>query len=116
MKITINGSPKELAELARALNGVESKAKKADFPPLLTELAEDEKIKVLAGAIRNADKENTPQSEAAEHKKNQEVFEKQMKLLSEASEFCTGDIRFMQNLPALTCAMIDLHKYQGRLS
>ncbi len=149
MKITINGSPRELAELTEALNGTETEAKKADFPLLLTELARsnsimknakvkpiertfsdlkpnfqaalekfcgDKKIDELSEAIQNADKVNAPQAETAEQKKNQEVFEKQMKLLSEASEFCTGDIRFMQNLPALTCAMIDLHKYQGRLS
>lgn len=42
MKIIINGSPKELAELAKVLGGMENKAKKADFPPFLTELAENE--------------------------------------------------------------------------
>ncbi len=116
MKFIIEGSQSELTELIKRLSGIETEAKKADFPPLLTELAEDEKIDELSEAIQNADKVNAPQAETAEQKKNQEVFEKQMKLLSEASEFCTGDIRFMQNLPALTCAMIDLHKYQGRLS
>ena len=66
MKITINGSAKELAELARALNGTEPEMKKAYFPPLLTELAEDEKINELSETIRNADKENAPQAETAE--------------------------------------------------
>lgn len=66
MKITINGSPKELAELLNLLGGTENEAEKAEFPPLLTELAEDEKINELAEAIRNADKENAPQAETAE--------------------------------------------------
>lgn len=66
MKITVNGSPKELAEFARALNGTETETKKAYFPPLLTELAEDEKINELSEAIRNTDKENAPQAETAE--------------------------------------------------
>lgn len=76
MKITINGSPKELAELARALNGTETEAKKADFPPLLTKLAEDEKISELAEDIQPAldkmnemarqRKENAPQAGTAE--------------------------------------------------
>lgn len=66
MKITINGSPKELAELAKAHVSAEKEVKKADLPPLLTELVEDEKINNLAEAIRNADKENAPQAETAE--------------------------------------------------
>lgn len=67
MKITIKCSPKELAELITTLpNGAEIKAKKPYFPPLLTELTEDEKINELAEAIRNADKENAPQAETAE--------------------------------------------------
>ena len=41
MKITINGSPKELFELAKLLGSTDNKDKKADLPPLLTELAED---------------------------------------------------------------------------
>ncbi len=41
MKITINGSPKELFELVKLLGSAENTDKKADFPPLLTELAED---------------------------------------------------------------------------
>ncbi len=65
MKITINGSAKELTELAIALSCMESDEKKADFPPLLTELAEDEKINELSEAIRNAGKENAPQVKAA---------------------------------------------------
>lgn len=149
MKITIKGSPKELAELARALNVTETKEKKADFLSLLTELAEDGKIKELAEAVRNADKEdspqveaaeqyipfihfksrfekwirmvreanagkeNAPQVEAAEQKKKQEIFEKQMKLLSEASEFCVSDVRLTPCLYALTRAMIELNLYTG---
>lgn len=66
MKITINGSAKELTELAIALSCMESEAKRADLPPLLAELAEDEKINELSEAIRNAGKENAPQSETAE--------------------------------------------------
>lgn len=67
MKITIKGSPMELAELLTVLNGGEVAAeKKAGFPPLLTELAEDEKINELAKAIRSTDEENAPQVEAAE--------------------------------------------------
>lgn len=64
MKITIKGSPKELVELTKVLNSTE----KAVFPPLLTELAEDEKLNSLAEAIRNANKENAPQTETAEQK------------------------------------------------
>lgn len=67
MKITIEGSPKEVAELLNALpNGTENNAKKPYFPPLLTELTENEKINELVEAIRNADEENAPQVEAAE--------------------------------------------------
>ncbi len=66
MKITIKGSPAELAGLAKVLCGAESEEKKADFPPLLTELAEDEKINELAEAIRSTDEENAPQAETAE--------------------------------------------------
>lgn len=90
MKITINGSPEELAELARTLNGMENKTKKPYFPPLLTELAEDAKINELAENIQNADKENTPQEETAErgipfiHFKPR--FEKWIKIVKEANE------------------------------
>lgn len=67
MKITIEGSPKEVAELLNALpNGAGVKVKKPYFPPLLTKLTEDEKINELAEAIRNTDEENAPQVEAAE--------------------------------------------------
>ena len=126
MKITINGSAKELTELAIALSYMENEEKKPYFPPLLTKLAEDEKINELAENIQPAldkmnkrakqDKENAPQAETAEQKKNQEILEKQMKLLSEASEFCAGDLHFSQNLSKLTRAMIDLNQYQGGLS
>lgn len=138
MKITINGSAKELTELAIALSCMENEEKKADFPPLLTELAESENIDYIQSGCEIADtikhtrevisslkkmkdsaeqnEESAPQIEAAEQKKNQEILEKQMKLLSEASTFGAGDLRFPQNLSELTRAMIDLHKYQGRLS
>lgn len=91
MKITIKGSPKELAELAKALGGAGNEVKKTDLPPLLTELVKnrapkertfsdfkphfqaaldkfcgDDKINELAEAVRNAGKENAPQEEAAE--------------------------------------------------
>lgn len=67
MKITIEGSPQEVAELLNALpNGTETKAKKPYFPPPLTELAEDETITGLAEANRNVGKENAPQAETAE--------------------------------------------------
>lgn len=144
MKITINGSPKELAEFLDALGGMENAEKKHELPPLLTDLAENKNTNLFFGDAhgqtgdefaetirRNREtisiikkmnevakqrKETAPQAETAELKKNQKIFEKQMKLLSEASEFCTGDLRFPQNLSELTRAMIDLHKYQGRLS
>lgn len=48
MKITINGSPKELVELAKLLDGADNEEKKADIPPLLTELNENSTI------VRNA--------------------------------------------------------------
>ena len=79
MKITINGSAKELTELAIALSCMENEEKKPYFPPLLTKLAEDEKINELAGAIRNAGKENAPQVEAAEHKENQVLSREEAK-------------------------------------
>lgn len=66
MKITIKCSPKELVEFAKVLGGTENAEKKHELPSLLTELAKDEKINKLAEAIRNADKENAPQAEAAE--------------------------------------------------
>lgn len=126
MKITINGSPKEIAEFAKALNGTETEAKKPYFPPLLTDIANSERtikdtreiISFLKKSKEGAEqgKESAPQAETAEQKKNQEILEKQMKLLSEASAFGAGDLRFPQNLSELTRAMIDLHKYQGRLS
>lgn len=68
MKITIEGSQSELAELAKVLGGMENAEKKHELPPLLTELAKDGKINELAEAIRNAGKENAPQVEAAEQK------------------------------------------------
>lgn len=126
MKITINGSPKELAELLDVLGGMENAEENHELPPLLTELADDEKRNKMANDIQHAlvkttqtakqSKETALQAEATEQKKNKEIFEKQMKLLSEASEFGTGDMRFPQNLSQLTRAMIDIHKYQGRVS
>lgn len=90
MKITINGSAKELTELAIALSCMESEAKRADLPPLLAELAEDEKINEPAEAIRNANKENTPQEKTAErdipfiHFKPK--FEEWIRIVREANE------------------------------
>ncbi len=144
MKITIEGSPKELAELAKVLNGSETAAeKKADIPLLLTELADNnaivrnakvkpiertfasfkpmfeatlkkfygrDKVDELAEAIQNAGKENAPQAETAEQNTNKEIFEKQMKLLSQASKDCLSEISLYQHLPALTQAMIELHQ------
>lgn len=70
MKITINGSPKEVSELLETLrDGVKEAEKTADLPPLLTELAEDEKINELAEAVRHAGKENAPQAETVEQVK-----------------------------------------------
>lgn len=72
MKITIEGSSRELAEIAKVLNGAATAEKKAGIPPLLTELTgekfsgDDDKINELAEAIQNAGKENAPQVEAAE--------------------------------------------------
>lgn len=92
MKITIKGSLKELSELAKAFSGAKTVEKNADFPPLLTELAKNKNTNLFFGdghiqtgdeiaatikrnheiinrfaeAVRNADKENAPQTEAAE--------------------------------------------------
>ena len=72
MRITIEGSSEELARIAKVLNGAATAEKKAGIPPLLTELTgekfsgDDDKINELAEAIRNAGKENAPQTEAAE--------------------------------------------------
>ena len=49
MKITIKGSSAELAELAKVLGGTENEEKNADFPPLLTELAENKKTNLFFG-------------------------------------------------------------------
>ncbi|MEZ3437803.1 MAG: hypothetical protein K1W18_02865 [Oscillospiraceae bacterium] len=111
MKITINGSAKELTKLAIALSCMENEEKKTCFPPLLTKLVEDEKINELAGFIRNADKENASQVEAAEQKTNQEILEKQMKLLSNTSENCAKFDELVAHVPALTHAMIEIQSY-----
>lgn len=81
MKITIKGSSKELAELAKALGGAGNKVKKTDFPPLLTDMANAEStIKHTREIISSLNKmnevakqrkENAPQEEAAEHQENQ---------------------------------------------
>lgn len=120
MKITINGSAKELAELARALNGTETKEKKPYFPPLLTDIANSERtikntreiISFLKKSKEGTEqsKESAPQAETAEHKKNKEFFEKQMNLLSEASSGCLVDMTLYQHLPALTEAMLKLSR------
>ncbi|MBD5130568.1 MAG: hypothetical protein HDT43_11715 [Ruminococcaceae bacterium] len=79
MKITFEGSTKELAELISALpNGVEIKAKKPYFPPLLTDIAGAEKTinttrEIIASLNKMNEaakqrKENAPQVEAAEQK------------------------------------------------
>ena len=79
MRITIEGNSKELAKLAKVLNGAVAVEKKAGIPPLLTELAgekfsgDDDKINELAEAIRNAGKENAPQMEAAEQAEELEL-------------------------------------------
>jgi len=66
MKFIIEGSQSELTELIKRLGGIETEKKKDYIPPLLTELAEDEKINEPTEAVRNADKENAPQVEVAE--------------------------------------------------
>lgn len=91
MKITINGSAKELTKLAIALSCMENEEKKPCLPPLLTEIAENEipkertfsdfkprfqatldkfcannKSDISSEAIQNVDKENAPQAETAE--------------------------------------------------
>lgn len=144
MKITIEGSYSELAELIKRLGCMETEAKKEELPPLLTELVKsnsivknakvrpiertfsslkpnfqaalekfcgDDKVNELAKTIENADKENAPQTEFAERNTNQDIIEKQMELLSEASKFCLGDIRLTQYLPELTRAMIELNPF-----
>lgn len=68
MKITINGSPKEFAELLDVLGGMENAEKKEELPPLLTELAEDEKINDLTGAICNTGTKNTSPEDAVDQK------------------------------------------------
>lgn len=79
MKIIISGSPKELAELARVLNSAENVGKKAELPPLLTELANDE-ISKMTAALDEVNKtakqrsgrgqKNAPQVEAAEQEED----------------------------------------------
>lgn len=142
MKITINGSPKELAELLNLLGSTENEAEKAEFPPLLTELAENKNTNLFFGdahsqtgdefaetirhnretisiikkmnGVAKQRKENAPQVETAELKKNQEIFEKQMELLSKASEFCVADVNLTQCLATLTHAMIELSPFCTR--
>ena len=79
MKITIEGSPKELAELISTLpNGAETEAKKPYFPPLLTDMEDNnctikrnrETISAFKKGheLANQCEENAPQEEAAEQK------------------------------------------------
>lgn len=85
MRITIEGNSKELAKLAKVLNGAATAEKKAGIPPLLTELADkkfggdNDKINELAEAIRNAGKENAPQTKTAERQENQVLSCKEAK-------------------------------------
>lgn len=77
MKITVEGSPKELAILATVLGNAENEEKKAGLPPLLTELADtavpdtnkeiaDMLSAMNAKAAQNARENAAPQVEAAE--------------------------------------------------
>lgn len=93
MKITIKGSPEELAELMKALQdgaGNEDKLKKPYSAPILEELGEGEKLTELAEVIQTASKENAPQVEAAEQKRTfahfKPRFEMWAQLIREANE------------------------------
>ncbi len=49
MKITINGSPKELAELLDTLGGMENAEENHELPPLLTELSKNKNTNLFFG-------------------------------------------------------------------
>ncbi len=99
---------KNLSENLATLQAIADK-----ITPLSNGSEEDDKINKLAEDIRSAGKENAPQAETAVQKTNQEIFEKQMKLLSEASEFCVGNLRYSDNLYGLTRAIIEIQPYLG---
>lgn len=101
MKITIEGSPKEAAGLIKALlSGAEAEAKKPYFPPLLTELAEDEKINELAEAIQNVGKESAPQVEAAEHQDNQALSREEAKEIVKCMDTAAKEaLKFQYHTP-----------------
>lgn len=63
MKITIEGSSRELAEIAKVLNIAATAEKKAGIPPLLTELVGE----------KFTGKENAPQMEVAEQAEELEL-------------------------------------------
>ncbi len=107
--ISTSRDPIAIRNLSENLATLQAIADK--ISPLSKDTEEDEKINELAEAIRNADKENAPQAGAAEQKTNQEIFEKQMELLSKASEFCAADVQFTQHLSALTHAMVELSPF-----
>ncbi len=68
MKITINGSPKELAELLDALGGMENAEENHELPPLLTELAKDEKTNDSTGLFGTQVQKNTSLEDAVDQK------------------------------------------------
>lgn len=63
MRITIEGNSKELAKLAKVLNGAATAEKKAGIPPLLTELVGE----------KFTGKGNAPQVEVAEQAEELEL-------------------------------------------
>lgn len=100
MKITIEGSQSELTELIKRFGGIENEKKKDYIPPLLTELAKDEKNNELAVAIRNASKENAPQAETAERQQNQVLSREKAKEIVKVMDTAAKEaLKFLYHTP-----------------
>lgn len=111
MKITIESSPKEVAELMKALlNVAEPTAKKPYFPPLLTEFAEDEKIKEFSDEVSHAlnkmnenakqCKKNAPQTETVERQENQVLSREEAKEIVKCMDTAAKEaLKFQYHTP-----------------
>lgn len=94
MKIIIEGSQKELAELLIKFSGTK------DLPPLLTDLVKDERINDLTEAIQNTYKENAPQEEAAERQENQGLSREEAKAIINGMDTAAKEaLKFQYHTP-----------------
>lgn len=111
MKITIKGSPREVAELMGALlNGAETEAKKPYFPPLLTDLSNAEKTinstrEIIASLnkmneVAKQRKENAPQAETAEHQGNKVLSREEAKEIVKSMDTAAKEmLKFLCHTP-----------------